>query len=506
MPRTAASPASALFALTPAALAACFAFDASAQTFTWDDTTGDNLWFTDGNWDLAGVPNGAGDSAIVGSPSPTLLNGFATLDSLTVTSDGVLTMLSGSDFGLNGNVANDGTITLDGTGSATEFRVDASLSLTGTGELVIGPGGVNVGVNLIGDDGPSGNTLTNGADHTIRALGIATLGRGTTGLVNEGLISSTGGGDATIDTNSVGFSNFGTLEAINGGTVRVASGDLTNVTGPASLLEGTFRAVDGTLNVTPGGFDLGVNILSTLDFAGSYETDLFDEANSTPGAAVSQAYAENAGTLILRDGADLTTNAAGGFVNNDTLFVGAGSTFSVTAGTLDNEFSFIPVIAGAGTIDASVNNGPDGIIAPGDLPDPSVYTVDISTLSITGDLTLSQGLVFDGVEIDIAGSGDDDLITVGGALVLAGALEVDLLTSFTPADGEQFLIATATPGQITGAFSVLDDDSALYDFTQVIDNAGGQVFLQASLIPEPGTAALALAGLTLLARRRQSWG
>ena len=81
---------------------------------------------------------------------------------------------------------------------------------------------------------------------------------------------------------------------------------------------------------------------------------------------------------------------------------------------------------------------------------------------------------------------------------------MDLAPSFDPADGEQFLIATATPGLISDMFSAINDNSAMYDFTQVIDNPGGNVFLQAVLIPEPATLALLAAGLPLLGRRRRA--
>ena len=128
MPRTAASPASALFALTPAALAACFAFDASAQT-TWDGEAADDFWFTALNWVGDAVPPSGGD-VVIGSPSPTLLNGNATVGGLTVSADGSLGVQPNQTLTLDGSgpLTNDGSITV-GNGTSSSGR----LTLTAAG-------------------------------------------------------------------------------------------------------------------------------------------------------------------------------------------------------------------------------------------------------------------------------------------------------------------------------------------------------------------------------------
>ena len=122
-----------LFLLAPLAL------PASAQS-TWDGESNDGFWFTDLNW-LDDVVPAVGEDVVVGAPAPTNLNGTATVGELTVNADGELTLLNSFDLLLGGDVLNDGTITLAGTNSGTEFRVNTSLTLNGAGELVIGPDG-----------------------------------------------------------------------------------------------------------------------------------------------------------------------------------------------------------------------------------------------------------------------------------------------------------------------------------------------------------------------------
>ena len=148
------------------------------------DNTGGTIDATNGNVTLAGNITLTGDSTVLGTLETT---GFNTLDSLTTA--GSIRVTNASDLAVNGTITNNGTITLDGTNSGTELRVNSDTTLAGTGEVVIGPDGGSSGVNLIGDDGNAipRTTLTNGVDHTIRALGVGQLGRSTTNIVNDGL-------------------------------------------------------------------------------------------------------------------------------------------------------------------------------------------------------------------------------------------------------------------------------------------------------------------------------
>ena len=475
------------------------------------------------------LENGA---AITGGTltGPGAFTASGTVETTSVTNDADLAVLANARLGVTTALTNNGTVTLgNGSGSSSRLTLRGDTALGGTGTLVLDS------TNAIVSDESNGITalLTVGADQTI--AGFGQLGENQIDVVNNGLVSANAPGGTLIVDPTVSFANAGTLRAANGGTLELRAGAFDNVgtiealagstveaasganvlqvlganeQGPGgldSIVGGTFRAIDGTLNVAQPGFSPVVIDGATIELGGAASTDLFETLSL--GNLLADNLTTNAGTIVLTDGVSLRT-FAGDLTNAGSLHVGDTATFGVRdqlnqRATLNNEQGNDSTITGAGTIDANVVNGFTGVIAPGDRQIPGLYLVEIATLSITGDLMLSGGSGPDGVEIDIAGSGNNDLLSIGGALTLAGVLEVDLLSSFTPSDGEQFLIATATPGSITGAFSAINDDSALYDFTQVIDSAGGNVFLQASLIPEPGTAALALAGLTLLARRRR---
>ena len=447
-----------------------------------------------------------------------------------VTFEGDVVSDNNTDFGVDGTITNVGTITIASTSSCTDLEIQGATTLTGSGEVVLQ--GVNAGIN----ESAAGNQrLTNAAGHTIRGEGR--VGQNFTAITNAGLVaadvdggtltldpvaSATDGGPAFANTGTLRasnggtlvltgsgggtFNNPGTIEALADSTVRVASGATINQIDDSddSISGGTYRAIDGTLNLAPSaGFDLRVND-ADLEFSGAALTDLFDDAASAAGALVSQNFDTNDGSITLRDGVTLSTAAAqtivgGTFGNGGDLLVGDGTTFAVTGGTFGSSFFHSGSLAGEGTVDVDdlLGLNPAATIAPGDAAGAA------GTLTLTGSAELSGGAT---LVLDVLGSGDNDLLSVGGALTLGAStsVEVQLAAAFAPTDGERFLIADAADlSVLSGGFGSITDDSALYDFTAVYDDAGGNVFLQASLIPEPGTAALALAGLTLLARRRR---
>ena len=417
-----------LFLLAPLALPA---LPAAAQTFTWDDDTGDNLWFTDGNWDLAGAPNGAGDSAVVGAPAPTLLNGTATVDTLTVTAAGELTLQNSRDLALLGDVANDGVITLDGTNSVTEFRTIASLSLTGTGELVIGPNGASTGINVIGDNNNFGRTLTNGTSHTIRALGAGNLGRDLTNLVNAGTIVSDAGGSLLIDARNT-LDNTGTLATANGGTLTLQGLTLDNTGGVIDATNGNLFLA-GNVTLTGDSTVVGVlettgtNTLENLTTAGSIRV--------TNGSdLVTGGILTNNGTITL-DGTtsvtELRTTADTTLAGNGEVVIAAGG---VSTGiniigdnnnfgrTLTNGTSHTIRALGAGNLGRDLTNlVNDGLVVSdgGELTvDPrSTFTNNAALRAINGGTVRIAGGVFEN-----SGSIDatDGTVVLNGGVTLRG--------------------------------------------------------------------------------------
>ena len=432
-----------------------------------------------------------------------------------------------TDTRISGTINNTGNIAINSTGSFTDLEIqEGGATLTGGGTVILSGG--NAGINdnsttvnvLTVDDqtiegegrfGQNTIAVVNGADGLIDAnvsTGTLTLdpanGAGSDDFDNAGTLRASGGGTLTLTGSGGGsFDNTGTIEALAGSTVQTITGAVINQIDDSddSITGGTFRAINGTLNLAPSAsFDLTVNDGATLEFSGTAaDTNLFDDASSSPGDLISDNFATNAGTLILRDGVSLTSNVDP-FDNAGTLIVGSGSRFDLIGGTLNNTVDTGTArISGEGTLEAFVTNGFSGVIAPGDTDTAA------GTLTIAGDLTLTGGSGPDGIEIDIFGSNDNDALTIGGGLNLDGSLFVDLASSFNPADGEQFLIATALPGLISGDFFAINDNSALYNFSSVIDSDNGNVFLEAEFIPEPTTVTLLGLGLGgLLLRRRRA--
>ena len=458
------------------------------------------------------LENGA---AITGGTltGPGAFTASGTVETTSVTNDADLAFLANAKLGVTTALTDNGTVTLgNGSGSSSRLTLRGDTALGGTGTLVLDSTSA-----IISDESNNITALlTVGADQTI--AGFGQLGENQIDVVNDGTVDANADGQRINVDPTATFVNNGTLRASGNGDLILLGGSYTNSgtiealatsgisaatvasftnidTTDSSLTGGTYRSVNGNLFIAPTGFDLAVLEDATLELSGgSANTNLF-AGSAAGGLSVSNNFVTNAGEVILTGGASITSNA-GDFANAGSLFVGAGSTFSLDGSPLVNAAATEARIGGTGTIDAGVEQGFGGVLAAGDAAGAT------GTLTIAGSLSLSGGSGPDGVEVDILGSGDSDTIAVGSTLSLAGAINVSLATGFAPADGETFLVFTAA-GPISGDFSAINDNSVLYDFTSVIDNAGGNVFLQASLIPEPGTAALALAGLTLLARRRR---
>ena len=196
-----------------------------------------------------------------------------------VTLNGTLDLASnvGIERVVNGLTLNNGKIDVN-SGSWLTFSGDQTLG--GTGAIVLG----NTGGNYVGIEGTS--TLTVGSDILIHGengtIGQAVIVGGSTTIVNNGRISAdvaTG----LIDLAANQTNNAGTLEALNGGTLRL-DGQVTN-TGSghidagegSSVIQNNVTITGGTLNSTGSGkfvansnfgnYLSGVTLNGTLDLA-----------------------------------------------------------------------------------------------------------------------------------------------------------------------------------------------------------------------------------------------
>ena len=429
---------------------------------------------------------------------------------------------------LSGDNTWSGTVTLAGTGTngtdplenqigtrAGALRVDgimqnaagvnATWVKTGDGDVVLGGGAANTysgltrlfGGRLIVEkdgalgtagatNGSTGNTFQNaGSTSTIAfrapasSSGISyntfevinTHGTGAAGL---GQVDNLGGDNAF--TGQIAFDGP-TARGARQASIGVASGSL-NVTGGLYA-----RGNDGsprTLTKLGG----GKLIISGDGGAATANTLVVPFANST--------FNVTAGTVELRgpslDAANLpgmttwnvavdsTLVASSGRFSTGTVTVGAGGQFNLTGGSTDlatldltsgGSFGFTSGTLHAQTILGSVNNQA-GALSPGS---------SAGSTAIAGDYTQQSA---GKLEIEIGGTTPAtmfDTISVTGNAVVAGLVDVSLISGFVP-----------TPGQI---FTVLTAGSVTHDGLTL----GGPAASSFYLLVGPSSVALQAAGL-----------
>ena len=119
------------------------------------NVNGDGSWTVAGNWDPIGIP-GATDQAFIrnrtaaSSPVVVTIPGGITqaVNGLTLDDTGVATkhelfVSNNTFFDIFGDILNNGEISLNSTGSATQLRLRSNTMMSGTGRFVLGDSGAN---------------------------------------------------------------------------------------------------------------------------------------------------------------------------------------------------------------------------------------------------------------------------------------------------------------------------------------------------------------------------
>ena len=258
----------------------------------------------DGSGDTV-ITIGSGETITLDGMSPSSLtaNDFVFNQMSTVENSGIMTVSDGATLPLGGTVDNTGTITLNSTGDATELQIIGDgVTLTGGGHVALS----NSAENMIVGTNP-GATFTN-VDNTISGAGQIGAGDGNLTLVNEAhgtIDANVAGGVLTLDTGSNIITNFGTLEASNGGELAVHSA-VDNSGGVVEALSGGhidfLGAVTGGNATIAGGnleFDAASNVSVTFNNGTGYgELTLDDPSGFTgqitgfTGTAADQAHSD----------------------------------------------------------------------------------------------------------------------------------------------------------------------------------------------------------------------
>jgi hypothetical protein len=361
------------------------------------DNSGGTLAFTatTGSWNLAGGTLLGGTVTEAGGEL-TFTHFGGTLNGVTFNNDLDLA----ADFGAhatvtNGLTLNNCTVRLGNAGLNWPgwLYFQGSQTLGGTGTVLLGndtSNGLYVYDNM--------TTLTIGPNILVHGKN-GTINLGSQSSVNQGTISAdTAAG--TITLNGTGWSNSGTFQARNGGTLK-AQGTNTNFAA-GTLTGGTWQVfANSTLRL------LNANIATNA------ATILLDGANSnffsstgTTDALAGLATNAPGGTFTIQNGRNFTT--AGAFSNLGTLTLGPGSTFTVNgdytqdpAATLVVQLAESPATGQFGQLSVTGQATLDGTLT-GTLVngfDPTGYCFPILTFgSRSGDfvtLNLPPGGVWD---------------------------------------------------------------------------------------------------------------
>ncbi len=497
----------------------------------WTGAAGDNNWNDAGNWSLGVVPI-AGQTIQINSGSI-----------VDIPNDVAVTAF--------GNIANAGEIFLDSAGNGTFFQISGTVTLSGSGSLVLsdntaneivglasgsvldnqqtisGAGEINASttLSLINDttgtiDATGNNALSiNGGPVTnkgiLEASGAGGLGFGNTTITNSGVIEALNGSfvdlagadivGGSLTTAGTGFiavtAGINTLDvSTSGRAVTITSGSTVQVNNAEDLTLAGSIVNDGTLALDSSGNGTYLQITGTVTLSGSGSLALSDNtANEIVGIA-SGSVLDNNGTI---SGAGVISNINGPLtlINDTTGIVDATGTNSLSINSVPVTNKNLLEASGAGGLgfaNTTVTNS--GVIEAlnGSFVDLNIADIVGGSLTTSGT-GLIQATGFNNT-FDGSTSGGAVTITSGSAVQVNNNLNLTLAGSIVN-DGTLTLDSTgsATDLQISGTVTLSGSGSVvLSDSNNVIlGTATGSVLDNQQMISGAGQI-LANGGLSLL--------
>jgi len=383
-----------------------------------------------------GVVNG-GTFTTVGSGTIQSQNG--TLDGRVNIPTNAGTFIVPTPYGLSleGTVANNGVITVDGSSCIDLLQPTI---LTGSGQLTMSSTSCISG---------SGQTFTN--QSTIEGAG--NIGDSNPmPIVNDGTILANSNSPLTITPAVSGFTNNGVL-SVNAGSTLNINGTFNNFN--KKTLSGGTYAVSGTLEFTNASIATNGGNLTLIGASGQ----ILDNA-TLQNALASLNLNNSKGVFYLQGGAGLATATA--FTNKGKTTVGTGSTLQVGSsytqagsittvdGTLiapSGLFVKSGSLVGQGTISAAITASGGSITVGDSTKKPGVLTVTGSFTESTSTANLNVAIGGNTVGTQYS------QLAVSNGIALDGVLTIKLINHFTPNIGTSFTILKGTA--VSGTFTTV---------------------------------------------------
>lgn len=406
----------------------------------------------------------------------------------------------------SGAVLNNAGLFVSGANTALLYNGGARPLFNNTGTLRASAGTTLTVGNVLRNHG---GTLDAAAGATITYTGGAEFNAGTR-FTGAGINAAAGNNGFNGAFTSANLELRNGIHSGNGavlqGSARFAGGQLVGTwqvaAGAAMRIEdGAFKYLDGAGTVLDNRGTLAWNSANALylqngaTLANAGTLDLRTDAGIfyNGGAATSLV---NTGLVLKSGGAGTATIGDGtGFNNLGTVDVQSGTL------ALPGNFTNLGTLKGVGSYSVAGTLTNAGTLAPG---------ASLGTLALVGNYAQTAGGSF---AVDLQSLASHDLFNVSGTAALDGGLALSCHGACSFAVGDVVTILDSV-GDLSGSFtSVTMSGFNTGAFNVIYDSVADRVQLQVTqavtAVPEPGTAALWLAGLGMfgrLVRRRTGTG